>query len=64
MSKFEVGQRVIVVTDMLEDSSYGELLGRQGAVKQIGGPHFDVLVALDDARQPLWFDEDELEAVE
>lgn len=63
MSKFEVGQRVIVVTDVMDIPPNPEFFGKEGTIKQIGGTHFEVLVALDDAREPLWFDEDELEAV-
>lgn len=63
MSEFKVGQRVKVVTDVLEDSPYGEFVGKHGTVKQVGGTRFDVLISLEDAGEPLWFDDDELEAV-
>lgn len=63
MTKFQVGERVKVVKDLVGEPTFGKMIGRQGRVKQLGGKQFEVLVALDDSVGPLWFEDDELEAV-
>lgn len=63
MSKFIEGQRVKVVNDLIDGPPNGQFLDREGVVKQLGRKDWNVLVALDDTVGPLWFDDDELEAV-
>lgn len=62
MSKFEVGQRVKVVADNLDDDK--TLIGLEGTVLRPDSGGSDFLVGLDQKRESYWFDNDELEEVE
>lgn len=63
MSKFAVGQKVKVVADNLDGPRTDQFVGREGTVMRNGIYAGDVLVAIVDTAA-MWFDEDELEAVE